>query len=744
MISMRFSHVVLAIAAIALPAGAQHLPTAKASRPVMPLAIEDVLSMRTIAPVAPVVIAPNGQWVAYTLHNPHAAQLLVARRSRLFSRNGVQMYEDGMEVWVTNTESGRTQNLTGPQGVSWGGTWSPDGHSLAFFSDRGGVPQVWLWDTEHNRTRRASPVVIHTNNPEEVPRWLPSGHGVVVKIAPEGADTVRAVGLPERVDTSSTVATVHAFSSKADSSSGPNAAMNLAYVADLAIVDVSTGHVQRLARATAIPTYAVSPNGNAVAFAALHGLERYSSQDSRGDLNVVDVRTGASRVLVQDLIGHEARTFSWSPTSDAIAYCATTYSTTSPQDCFVAALSANGPRDLTVAAPRRYGSFFRAPLWSPDGQSLFLLAADTIWEAPVAAGTLRFIGTVPGHSIQSIVSPAFDGAPWGSAESQALYVSTRDIRTQREGIARIDTHTNVVQQLYDDDATSFSGLPGLFMVDASHGHVIDASQRADVPQDLWIADTNFTNRRQLTHMNPSLARYTFGITRQVEWLGLDGEPLRGVVLLPAGYSSSQRYPMVVWVYGNDHPSADLNVFGLEPYDYNMQVLATRGYAVFVPDAGQHVGTPMLDLAKTVLPGVNKVIEMGIADSARIGIGGYSYGGYSTQALIAQTQRFHAAVAIAGTASDLLSEYGELDENGFSFGPGWAESGQGLMRASPWERRDRYIREQPVLLPGPHHHSTPANAWPARLPLYISRNLYGPAAPRAGGRICRIPQRSPLL
>lgn len=71
---------------------------------------------------------------------------------------------------------------------------------------------------------------------------------------------------------------------------------------------------------------------------------------------------------------------------------------------------------------------------------------------------------------------------------------------------------------------------------------------------------------------------------------------------------------------------------------------------------------MADLAKTVLPGVNKIVEMGIADPDRIGVAGHSNGGYSVRCLIVQTSRFKAALDIDGMG-DLIGMYGEMDAAG---------------------------------------------------------------------------------
>ena len=103
---------------------------------------------------------------------------------------------------------------------------------------------------------------------------------------------------------------------------------------------------------------------------------------------------------------------------------------------------------------------------------------------------------------------------------------------------------------------------------------------------------------------------------------------------------------------------------------------------------------MADLLKTVIPGVDRVVELGIADPDRLGVMGHSYGGYSTLSLIVQTTRFKAAVDSAGPA-DLISVYGQMDKTGSSGAIGWSETGQGGMVGTPWQFRDRYIENSPI-------------------------------------------------
>jgi dipeptidyl aminopeptidase/acylaminoacyl peptidase len=127
---------------------------------------------------------------------------------------------------------------------------------------------------------------------------------------------------------------------------------------------------------------------------------------------------------------------------------------------------------------------------------------------------------------------------------------------------------------------------------------------------------------------------------------------------------------------------------------NEQILASRGYAVLMPEIPQRRGTPMKDLVDGVRLAVNEVIELGIADSDRLGICGYSYGGYSTIAVITQTTRFKAAIMGAGQG-DLVSHYLAFNPDTGSDGVSWAEGGQGLMGGSPWQFPDRYREKSPL-------------------------------------------------
>ena len=118
----------------------------------------------------------------------------------------------------------------------------------------------------------------------------------------------------------------------------------------------------------------------------------------------------------------------------------------------------------------------------------------------------------------------------------------------------------------------------------------------------------------------------------IDFVGIRGQKLQAALLYPGDYEEGKRYPLIVRVYPGPFKMANsVNGFGLDGGTgiQNMQMYASRGYAVLMPEVPQELGTPMRDLVEGVNAAVNKVIEMGVADPERLGVTGQSYGGYSS-------------------------------------------------------------------------------------------------------------------
>jgi len=357
-----------------------------------------------------------------------------------------------------------------------------------------------------------------------------------------------------------------------------------------------------------------------------------------------------------------------------------------------------------------FDTWGRPPLWDAAGENIYLTASDdfrltreilskptrslsyissdVLWKISLTSRLAAPLASIPNRDIEEIVSVG-GNCIWSPDGGASCCIRTRDDQTKQAGFYKIALATGISAKLLEEDKSYSSVSPNGQRV----AYVVQDAKR---PSDVWIADSEFVKPKQLTRINPQLDQYLMGASRLIEWRGLDGQVLHGALLLPADYQEGKQYPLIVHVYGGLSGSNTVNRFGLWlTSEDNMQLLATRGYAVLLPDAPLRQGTPMQDMAKVVLPGVNRVIELGIADPDRLGVMGSSYGGYSTLALIVQTPRFKAAIMKAGTGN-LFSIYGEMGNDGsMNFGVGWAEDGQGRMGGTPWDLRERYIENSPV-------------------------------------------------
>jgi dipeptidyl aminopeptidase/acylaminoacyl peptidase len=151
----------------------------------------------------------------------------------------------------------------------------------------------------------------------------------------------------------------------------------------------------------------------------------------------------------------------------------------------------------------------------------------------------------------------------------------------------------------------------------------------------------------------------------VRWQSDAGVEVEGVLIKPVGYEDGQRYPLVVQVHGG--PTwAWVDRFYGSWHDWG-QMLAGRGYAFLMPNprgstgrGPEYTSANFNDIGggefRDLMAGVDYLIERGIADPERLGVGGWSWGGYMTAWTVSQTDRFKAAVMGAGLPN-MISDNG---------------------------------------------------------------------------------------
>lgn len=212
--------------------------------------------------------------------------------------------------------------------------------------------------------------------------------------------------------------------------------------------------------------------------------------------------------------------------------------------------------------------------------------------------------------------------------------------------------------------------------------------------DLWLTDSVFATPKKITDLQKQVEQIAWGNAELVEWQSADGKPLQGILIKPANYEKGKRYPTLVYYY--EILSDGLYNFGRPRFSsaISPSYFSSNGYAVFIPDVRYDDGLPGASSLKCIVPGVQKIVDMGVADPKAIGVQGHSWGGYQSMYMITQTNLFKAAVAGAPVAN-MTSAYG-----GIRYGSGLArmfqyERSQSRIGATLWERRDLYVDNSPL-------------------------------------------------
>jgi dipeptidyl aminopeptidase/acylaminoacyl peptidase len=175
-----------------------------------------------------------------------------------------------------------------------------------------------------------------------------------------------------------------------------------------------------------------------------------------------------------------------------------------------------------------------------------------------------------------------------------------------------------------------------------------------------------------------------------KYKSFDGLEIEAALLKPANYDGKSKLPLITLIHGGPTGAWE------DTIDTWGQLLAARGYAVFYPNIRGSVGYGQKFIEmnrgdwggkdfKDVMAGVDDLIAKGLADPEKLGIGGWSYGGYMSEWAITQTTRFKAAISGAGL-SNLISEYGT------ERGPSYDEWFYGL----PYEKPEGFLNSSPFL------------------------------------------------
>ena len=551
--------------------------------------------------------SPDGKWIAFT----------VTGWNRKEDRRDSHIYlvaaDGGEPIKLTNGERGESQ----PQ-------WSPDGARLAFLANRdvpaagaaapaGSRNQIWIISTRGGEAEKLTDEEAGVSQF----RWSPDGRQIAYVVRDTPKD--KAERDKRKKDKFDAIVVDSDFS--------------YSHLWAINLVDKKKRRVTEGKFTASDPQW--SPDGRQLAFIAGKLGAQDSSftdigEDRNTDIYLVAATGGQPRQLTDNLGPDESPR--WSRDGRQIAYVASDdpMSWAEKTDLMIVDAAGGKPRNLTGSFE---DSVNGAPLWSPDGQTLYAPGV----QSGVYGQLLRV--TVGG-------------------ELRPVFVS---------------------RGAYSNVALSRDGQMLAFTFND-----------AKAPNNLWVAPVAGQNARQLSFFNPQVKEFTLADTEVTKWRAPDGLEIEGLLVKPVGYVAGRRYPLILQIHGGPYGQFSFS------YNRNAQLYAAHGYAVLMPNPRGSTGyghkfttANLRDWGgkdfQDLMAGVDEVIKRGVADPERLAVMGGSYGGFMTFWTITQTNRFKCAIGHAGI-SDWYGFFGQTDV------PGLMEYGLGGL---PWAARETYAKWSPM-------------------------------------------------
>jgi len=444
-----------------------------------------------------------------------------------------------------------------------------------------------------------------------------------------------------------------------------------------------------------------SPDGKTMAF--------LSARREKMQVYLIPSDGGEARALTECKTG--IRSFEWSPDGRHIAFLSTRPDTQEEEkmkkeknDTRVIDKDTRNPylsiMDIEIRKIRkltdekwRISSF----VWTPDGKQIIISATDhpqpelftdKIYSVNAQNGDMKEIfrpegpfGSIkvsPRGTVLSFTGSRYDGPTahdlfllsLSGGEARNITASTidRPINSyiwQKNGRIQALATTGFTRTFYTisqdgkiEKQRKFKVQPGSFA--AFQEILVFAGEKAVQAPELWISSGEGPIEK-VSHFNEKWDDVDLINSEIFTYKSFDGVEIEAALLKPAVYREGTRVPLVVLIHGGPTGvwSDRFNSWG--------QLLADRGFAVFCPNIRGSVGYGYEFMVmnrkdwggadyQDVMAGVDYLVQQGIADPERLGIGGWSYGGYMAAWAVTQTDRFKASVSGA-PMTDLALEYG---------------------------------------------------------------------------------------
>jgi dipeptidyl aminopeptidase/acylaminoacyl peptidase len=582
------------------------------------------------------------------------------------------------DVLIIETASGKSQKLFPEKRQVRGLKWSPDGSRLALAVLRNDLWQAMIWDRAAARfiTIPLPAGKIVADNSE--PNWTPAGDQLYFSLRTEEWRKKAAQAFQQE-----TKGPIVVHSSKEPFLAWEEV-RRLSQLRSVAAYNLATGQVREIMPEKRLNSLDLAQDGTFLTY--FEDITKKTDYDvisgTESQVQLLPLGAGPARTLIKStkdlriVRSRQGRHYAYAKKGDV----------------FFASVDDKEPRQLTgkeektgkeppeaestTADAGKEKESFSVVQVSPKGERLVLSSKKGLYVLDVATGARELAAAI---DEEDPLSPRYQMLDWDPA-GEGIYLTYASRTKWERGLVRYGFSTRKIEDLVKDGRL-FSD----FRLAENGKTFVFARAEGNRPADLFVADNSFKNVRMLAESNPQLKTKRFAKTELIPYLDADGKKLFGVLYYPADYAAGQKYPTVFLIYEQ---------FFDDTFNGTISILNANGYAVMQPSVNLEIGFPGEAWTKGVTAAANKLIDMGIADPERLGVQGTSYGGYATNLLITQTNRFKAAINISGKVN-MVSFYTDSPRLGVRniHAP---EKSQDRIGATLWQQPQKYIQHSAIM------------------------------------------------
>jgi dipeptidyl aminopeptidase/acylaminoacyl peptidase len=542
-------------------------------------------------------------------------------------------------VWMVSWDGTQHVQLTTPASNTSAPRWSPDGRYLSYLAKpaEDGHNQVMLLDRRGGEARALTKVTDDIGSYD----WSPDGQRIVLTMEASGeaAATARSDARPGK------------------------------------------------------PAGTAEKRPKPIVIDAMHFKQDeigYLGSGHEAHLYLLEVASGVVSALTSDAGSNDIAPV-WSPDGQRIAFVRTSEKGWNPDGTMAIDVIDAGARAPARELARPYAPNTQHLAWSPDSRLVAFMQGlepkyygymqDQLAVASAAGGTPRVLSA---RLDRAVMSYEF------SADGKAVVVLVEDDGSTYP--ARLDLASSDTTRLVSEPIT-------VAALSAAGGRVAMIASNDSTAAEVYALESN-GQRRLTAHGDALLGKVQLGAVEEFRFRSRDGTEVHGMLVKPPGYVAGRKYPTILIVHGGPNGQDDHSA-DFDSYQFRRQLLAAKGYVVLGVNYRGSSGRGFA-FAKAIwadwghlevedlLAGVDAAVTRGIADPARLGIGGWSYGGILTDYTIASDARFRAAFSGAGSANQ-ISMYGSdqyiLQYNN-EVGPPWRNQALWLKLSYPFFHADR--------------------------------------------------------